>query len=158
MKLAFLIMAAVSSYPPVLNFPAGGMPFDSRLWSGSPPVSLKPGIRMVSPEASPRRIFPGIYGLNGLRLDSTRSPVSGFKTGKSLLAGKPPLASPPAGLKPGVYKTFPYTGIVIVPGPHPDDVSAVESGTNGVEKLPVFKPGLKFVPFAPAAGAAGQGE
>jgi hypothetical protein len=181
MKLAFLIMAAlvnpvfageliqtnhskssgplvVSSYPPVLDFPAGGMPFDARLLSGSPPVSLKPGIRAVSPDASQRRIFPGIYGLNGLRSYSTRSPVPGFKTGKTPPAGKLPLASPAAGLKPGVYRTLPYTCIVIVPGPHPDDVSAVESGTDGVEKLPVFKPGLKFVPLAPAAGAAGQGE
>jgi hypothetical protein len=105
---------------------------------------------MVSSDARPRRIFPGGYGLNGLRSDSTRSPVPGFKTGKAPLAGKLPLASPSAGLKPGVYRTFPFTCIVIVPGPHPDDVSAVESGTDGMEKLPVFKPGLKFVPFAPA--------
>lgn len=51
-----------------------------------------------------------------------------------------------AQLKPGVYETWPYTCIVVVPGPHPDDKSMVPSTGDG---MPVIKPDLRFIPRKP---------
>ena len=54
-------------------------------------------------------------------------------------------ASPPA----GVYKTVPYSCIVVVPGPHPDDRCVVN--LNGVESaMPIIRPDLRFIPWNPA--------
>lgn len=52
------------------------------------------------------------------------------------------------GLAPGIYKTEPYTCIVIVPGEHPDDKMAIHLPDQG-SRMPVLKPDLRFVPVRP---------
>jgi len=52
------------------------------------------------------------------------------------------------GLAPGVYKTEPYTCIVIVPGEHPDDQSIMHPPET-VPNMPMLKPDLRFVPVPP---------
>jgi hypothetical protein len=57
-----------------------------------------------------------------------------------------PFSSPVA---PGVYRTFPYTCIVVVPGPHPDDACIAKPG-NMDPSMPIVKPDLQFIPWSPA--------
>ncbi len=57
--------------------------------------------------------------------------------------------SPPRMLPPGVYKTEPYSCIVVVPGPHPDDRSIIDPG-SGNSSMPIITPGLRFIPYHPA--------
>lgn len=54
----------------------------------------------------------------------------------------------PNGLAPGVYKTEPYTCIVIVPGEHPDDRMAIHP-PDPAPNMPVLKPDLRFIPVQP---------
>ena len=77
----------------------------------------------------------------------TNLPALNFKPAKVPVDGN---LSAQDQLKPGVYKTSPYTCLVLVPGPLPDDGSVLEPGTNSVERMPVIKPGLKFIPQPPA--------
>jgi hypothetical protein len=49
-------------------------------------------------------------------------------------------------LTPGLYKTEPYTCIVIVPNKTADDRAVVKSPESGHE-MPVVKPELRFVPI-----------
>jgi hypothetical protein len=56
--------------------------------------------------------------------------------------------SAPFTLGPGVYKTEPYSCIVVVPGPHLDDRFVVRPGTTNFP-MPVVKPGLRFIPWKP---------
>lgn len=58
--------------------------------------------------------------------------------------GRAPSANPP----PGVYKTAPYSCIVVVPGPHPDDRCIVNPGA-GDSSMPIVKPDLQFIPLRP---------
>ena len=52
---------------------------------------------------------------------------------------------PPA---PGIYKTAPYTCIVIVPGPHPDDQAVKPVGP--APPMPTIEPKLEFIPWSSA--------
>jgi len=52
--------------------------------------------------------------------------------------------------KPGVYKTEPYAGIVIVPDKHPDD-RAIVNVAQGDLGMPIIKPDLRFIPLKPAS-------
>ena len=54
----------------------------------------------------------------------------------------------PGQLPAGVYKTLPYTCIVVVPGPHPDD-RAVVSPRSGDYPMPIIRPDLQFIPLFP---------
>jgi hypothetical protein len=54
-----------------------------------------------------------------------------------------PLPSLPT---PGVYKTAPFTCIVVVPGKHADDRSVVKP-TEVDSAMPVVKPELRFIPL-----------
>ena len=58
--------------------------------------------------------------------------------------GRAPSANPP----PGVYKTAPYTCIVVVPGPHRDDQCVVNPGESD-SSMPIVKPDLQFIPLHP---------
>ena len=60
---------------------------------------------------------------------------------------RPPAAA--AGPAPGVYKTTPYSCIVMVPGPHPDDRAIVSPG-GGQYTMPVITPELQFIPLRQA--------
>lgn len=54
-------------------------------------------------------------------------------------------AAPPA-LKPGVYKTEPFSCLILVPGAHPDDRIII--GTKGAQRgIPTFSPELRFIPW-----------
>jgi hypothetical protein len=54
-------------------------------------------------------------------------------------------SSSPAQIKPGTYKTEPYTCIVVAPGPHPDDRAVVGIG-GGNDRMPKLQPDLRFIP------------
>jgi len=65
----------------------------------------------------------------------------------------PPSAQPgsppaPTTIPPGVYRTVPYSCIVVVPGPHPDDRCVVKPG-NVDSSMPIIKPELRFIPWKP---------
>jgi hypothetical protein len=60
-----------------------------------------------------------------------------------------PFAHSPAPLAAGIYKTEPYTCLVLVPGPHLDDKFVI-SGNGGPQiQMPTVQPGLKFIPLKP---------
>ncbi len=70
------------------------------------------------------------------------------------LPNRQPVTEP---LPAGVYETRPYTMIVLSPGPHPDDKALWPKPTRqnlarlpGVEKMPMVKPDLQFIPRVPA--------
>jgi hypothetical protein len=140
MKLAFLILAAAIN--PVL---AGGLtqaaqakPF--QLWSVPSSASTQPRGGMV----------PGDYGLNWnwSPWTATNAPVLSFKSDEAPADGKPWSPLPRQKLKPGVYRTSPYTLLVLVPGTQPGDLSILKSGTAEPEKMPVIHGGLKFTPYS----------
>lgn len=61
-----------------------------------------------------------------------------------LLLGSQP---PPAPIVlPGTYVCEPYTCLLVVPGPHPDDKCVIASG-GPRDPMPMFKPELRLVPF-----------
>jgi hypothetical protein len=57
--------------------------------------------------------------------------------------------SAPSAVPPGVYRTFPYSCIVVVPGPQLDDKCVVNPG-GGHCPMPIIKPDLQFIPWTPA--------
>jgi hypothetical protein len=57
--------------------------------------------------------------------------------------------SAPATVPPGVYRTVPYSCIVVVPGPHPDDRCIVRPPDVDFS-MPIIKPELQFIPCSPA--------
>ena len=59
---------------------------------------------------------------------------------------RPHSPAPPGQLPPGVYKTAPYTCIILVPGPCPDD-RAVVSPRGGDSSMPIIRPDLHFIPI-----------
>ena len=54
----------------------------------------------------------------------------------------------PGQLPAGVYKTLPYTCIVVVPGPHPDD-RCIVSPPGGECRMPIIRPDVQFIPSHP---------
>lgn len=58
------------------------------------------------------------------------------------------LKTTPGTPAPGVYKTEPYTCILVVPGGHPDDHSVIHAPEPS-PNIPVLKPELRFVPLQP---------
>jgi len=95
-------------------------------------------------------MFPGDYGLNcnWSPLTATNAPVLNFKADQAPVDANPSSPSSRQNLKPGVYKTSPYTLLVLVPGAQPDDLSILKSGTAEPEKMPVIQGGLKFTPYS----------
>jgi hypothetical protein len=80
-------------------------------------------------------------------LPPTRKPEPKHQT----LPPTPRLHSPtaPPIITPGVYKTAPYSCIVVVPGPQLDDKCIVNPG-GGNSPMPIIKPDLHFIPWGPA--------
>ena len=60
---------------------------------------------------------------------------------------RPPSPSPM--IPAGVYKTAPYSCIVVVPGPHPDDRCVINPG-DVASAMPIIRPDLRFIPWNPA--------
>lgn len=58
-----------------------------------------------------------------------------------------PLAS--KALRPGTYASLPFTAIVIVPGPGPDDKCAARVPDNVDPNMPILRPELQFIPRQP---------
>ena len=85
---------------------------------------------------------------NGAPLPSTNLPVTDFRAGKVPWDGTRSLRVPEQNLKPGVYKTIPYTLLVLVPGRQFDDRSIGGLGTAGTERMPAIQGGLKFIPYS----------
>ena len=75
-------------------------------------------------------------------------PAFSVQTFPAAARSHPPFA-PPA-IPAGVYETTPYSSIVVVPGPHPDDRCIIGSGGGGGSSMPVIKPDLQFIPWKPA--------
>lgn len=137
MKLAFLIMGAALINPVFAGegiFTNQAKPFE--LWLVPQGSSAPEGWAV-----------PGDLGTNGFGFSSisTNLPALNFKAGELSIDGK---RSPQGHLKPGVYKTSPYTCLVLVPGPHSDDACVSAPGTAGTEKMPGLQPGLKFIPYS----------
>ena len=63
-------------------------------------------------------------------------------------ASQPGLPKTPNTLAPSVYRTVPYTCIVVVPGPRLDDRAIVNPG-RAEASMPIIKPDLQFIPYAP---------
>jgi len=54
-------------------------------------------------------------------------------------------------IPPGVYKTEPYTCLVLVPGPHPDDKCIIGNrAIQPTERMPMRQPELQFIPRKPS--------
>ena len=60
---------------------------------------------------------------------------------------RPPTAPPM--IPAGVYKTVPYSCIVVVPGPHPNDRCVINPG-DVASAMPIVRPDLRFIPWNPA--------
>lgn len=48
---------------------------------------------------------------------------------------------------PGVYQSYPYSCIIVVPGPHPDDKCIIGRGDGSASKMPTVRPELRLVPL-----------
>ncbi len=100
--------------------------------------------RLVDPHVGPVVLYNA--GLTnslpfpGPLLVLSNHPTSLFaKPGRSRLV-------PPRAPAPGVYLAKPYSMIVVVPGPHPDD-KCIVSPSGPVAPMPVIPPELHLVPF-----------
>jgi hypothetical protein len=74
-------------------------------------------------------------------------PNGGHRAGEPQM-GKQAAAAKSSALlpEPGVYKTTPYTCIVIVPGKNSDDCCMLRPAEHG-SAMPVIKPDLRFIPL-----------
>jgi hypothetical protein len=63
-------------------------------------------------------------------------------------SARPDAASAPPNIPAGIYRTFPYSCIVVVPGPHPDD-KCVFPPPGGDSAMPIIRPELQFIPWTP---------
>ena len=81
--------------------------------------------------------------------------TNGLLAGTNSLYRVVPKPLAPAMPKPGIYQAEPYSGIVIVPGPHPDDRAIIgwSNPTPGAPavtpEMPTVKPELRLVPREP---------
>jgi hypothetical protein len=132
-KLAFGESGVTSAAPQPLSAPS--VQYQSAnplvLWK-SPAYSNSPGMVVLKKG----KFVPAARALKSF---GTNSPVLFFVV--------PNVAPFP---KPGVYKTEPCAGIVIVPEKHPDD-RAIVNLAQGDFKIPVIQPELRFLPLNPVS-------
>ena len=109
------------------------------LWPGMPAVSAW----------SPAAVGHGEWGLNWNWAPGNLSPAPATNQGDGKMPrkGNQSSPSPQHTLKPGVYRTSPYTLLALVPGPQPDRDWFLKSGTTRPEKMPGLAPELEFNPF-----------
>ena len=91
----------------------------------------------------------GFIPLAGTSLAAVLSPPNKQPEPKVQLFDRPTRReTPPAPgqLAPGVYKTLPYTCIVVVPGPCPDD-GMIVSPPGIHDPMPIIRPDLQFIPI-----------
>lgn len=78
--------------------------------------------------------------------------TNGLPAGTNLLYRAIPSPLSPALPKPGICQAEPYSSIVIVPGPHPDDRALIGRATPTpgapavAREMPTVKPELRLVP------------
>ena len=76
------------------------------------------------------------------QLRSTTDPRLALKLPRSDFQSRQfPTRYPPA---PGVYEASPFTGIIVVPGPHPDDRCIIKPGHSPT--MPQLAPDLRLIP------------
>ena len=104
----------------------------------------------VDTNLTPRVATPLLLSTNGNRVIIISTNRFGSLGNRPLRVPQQPkqLQTPPSGLAPGIYKTEPYTCIVIVPGEHPDDRMAIHP-PDPAPNMPVLKPDLRFTPVQP---------
>jgi hypothetical protein len=98
--------------------------------------------------ASPRTqsIAAGVHGISVLNSNALLWPVHPVRTNSPvILFGFDKSRSPVGPIPPGLYQTAPYTALVLVPGPHPDDKCIAGMGGSGVG-MPMIRPELRFIP------------
>jgi hypothetical protein len=107
-----------------------------------------PSLRWLGDGQSNLVVIPS-PGSNLLFLASApaRKPELMIQTLPSSARPHPP--STPPTIPAGVYQTVPYSCIVVVPGPHPDDRCIFGKG-SGDSSMPIIKPDLRFIPWSPA--------
>jgi hypothetical protein len=115
------------------------------LHRGSPPASSMPwpgnaqSNVIVIPSPGSNWLLQG--------LEPPHKPVFNIQTFPP--SARPHSPSSPRTIPAGVYKTVPYSCIVVVPGPHPDDRCVINPG--GVDSaMPIIRPDLRFIPRDPA--------
>jgi hypothetical protein len=59
-------------------------------------------------------------------------------------------SSVPPTIPAGVYTAAPYSCIVVVPGPHPDDRCIINPAGGVGSAMPIIRPDLQLIPRAPA--------
>ena len=115
----------------IIPSPPGTFPLPFLAPSGSPVFRLQP-----SPP--------------GARLPPSAVPPTGLTNLYWILRSNPiVVSSAPPIIPPGVYKTAPYSCIVVVPGPQLDDKCIVNPG-GGNSPMPIIKPDLRFIPLGQA--------
>ena len=124
-------------------------------WSGNPQSNVI--IIPCSPGTSPHPLLlpagHSAFRIQPLPPGHRSSPLTMPPTGVTnlywnLRSNNIIMPSAPSTIPPGVYRTFPYSCIVVVPGPHPDDRCIVNPG-GGNDPMPIIKPDLQFVPWDP---------
>jgi hypothetical protein len=131
----------------VMNLPAG-MLFLAAL--ACPPLSVAAAPGKTAVPAAPALIATNVPA--GSRLGKQMEARTNWTLRLSpAQTNSPPkvrryLPSGPAEpLKPGVYEAFPFTCIVVVPGPHPDDKSAFPM-PGSQDRMPMVEPELRLIP------------
>src|SRR2546425_7211636 len=90
---------------------------------------------------------PGVVQSSKFKVQGSRFAVPNFLPSSVFHPQLWP-SSPPRP-QPGIYETAPYTSIVVVPGPHPDDRMIVGLG-GGQSSMPVAQPELRLIPRSSA--------
>ncbi len=111
----------------VIPFAEGNPRFPALAQTGKPESNIR-----VFPLGAlqPPRVLPMI-------------PPGAYRPGASNLFLIP---SAPRTVPPGVYKTEPYSCIVVVPGAHLDDRCIINPGVGDIP-MPIVKPDLRFIPW-----------
>jgi hypothetical protein len=131
--------------------PSFNIPSPDRGSVFSVPTSIYP-----DKQPTPHPLRPGVHQTDPSSFNTySRDPNSVFSnpTPITIWLGNPfylnKLPTPPPPLLAGVYQTYPWTIIIVVPGRGIDDRIIVEL-TNTNSKMPIIKPHLEVVPLSPA--------
>jgi hypothetical protein len=147
--LSVLAVAQVGSHRSSPS--ASALPWLGNAQSNVTIIPSPPGTsqhRLLTPAGNPS------FGIKpsppGARLSPPAVPPMGVTNLHSILRSNPiVIPSTASPIPPGVYRPFPYSCIVVVPGPHPDDRCIINPGA-GNDPMPIIKPDLHFIPWCPA--------
>ena len=94
---------------------------------------------------APVTLFPGSNAPVSASTPALKTPAQARLLAPSVRRHPPDSPARPA---PGVYRTAPYSCIVVVPGPHLDD-RFVTTPREGQSSMPIIRPELRFIPLHP---------